>query len=80
MLAEVRQVTLTYLDSLSTAQLEEEVEFRGGWFGSMGLTRVPHAEIFLHVADHEWYHVGQITGYLWVRGIDPYTGLPTSQG
>lgn len=71
-LAEIRGNTLGYLDSLSEEQLAEEVEFGGGWFGSLGLEKIPRAEAFVNVADHEWYHVGQITSYLWARGIDPY--------
>jgi len=69
---EVRRETLNYLASLSDAELLEEVEFGGGWFGSLGLPTVPRAEVFVSVADHEWYHVGQLTSYLWARGIDPY--------
>lgn len=68
----VRGETLAYLDSLTDAGLAEEVEFGGGWFGSFGLPTIPRAEVFLNVADHEWYHVGQLTSYLWARGIDPY--------
>lgn len=68
----IRKDTLDYLGSLSETDLAEEVEFGGGWFGSLGLPVIPRAEIFVHVADHEWYHVGQLTSYLWFRGIDPY--------
>lgn len=69
---EVRERTLGYLNSLSEEELAEEVEFGGGWMGSLGLTAVPRAEVFVNIADHEWYHVGQLTSYLWARGIDPY--------
>lgn len=71
-IADARKNTLRYLDSLSEEGLAEEVEFGGGWFGPLGLPTIPRAEVFVNIADHEWYHVGQITSYLWARGIDPY--------
>lgn len=64
--------TLAFLHSLTPEQLAEEVEFKAGWFGSLGLPTVPRAEVFINVADHEWYHWGQLTTYLWIRGDDPY--------
>lgn len=67
-----RQQTLAYLDSLSEADLAEEIAFEGGWFASLMLPTVPRAEIFVNLADHEWYHVGQLTSYLWARGDNPY--------
>lgn len=71
-LIEVRQQTLDYLASLSEADLAEEVSFDGGWFASLMLPTVPRAEVFVNIADHEWYHVGQLTSYLWARGDNPY--------
>lgn len=67
-----RQQTLDYMDSLSAAALAEEVPFDGGWFASLMLPTVPRAEVFVNIADHEWYHVGQLTSYLWARGDNPY--------
>jgi len=72
-LTDVRQQTLNYLDSFSEADLAEEIEYGAGWFGSLNLPTFPRAEVFLNIADHEWYHVGQLTSYLWSRGDDPYT-------
>jgi uncharacterized damage-inducible protein DinB len=71
-LGKVRQDTLNYLESLPEDELAKEVEFSGGWLGSLGLATVPRAEVFLNIAEHEWYHVGQLTSYLWARGVDPY--------
>jgi len=71
-LVEFRKQTFDYLDSLSEAALAEEVPFDGGWFASLMLPTIPRAEIFLNIADHEWYHVGQLTSYLWALGHDPY--------
>jgi len=70
----IRADTLTYLATLSEGDLAEEVAFGGGWFGSMDLPTIPRAEVFVSIADHEWYHVGQLTTYLWCQGINPYTG------
>src|SRR5262249_18407780 len=67
-----REQTLDYLHSLTPEQLEEEVEFGAGWFGSLGLAAIPRADVFINVADHEWYHWGQLTTYPWIRGDDPY--------
>lgn len=71
-LIDVRQQTLDYLDLLTQPDLAEEIAFDGGWFASLMLPTVPRAEIFLNIADHEWYHVGQLTSYLWAHGDDPY--------
>ncbi|MGC4043669.1 MAG: DinB family protein [Armatimonas sp.] len=71
--SDFRQQTLDYLDSLSEAELAEEVPFDGGWLASLTLPTIPRAEVFLNIADHEWYHVGQLTSYLWARGEDPYS-------
>lgn len=69
---DVRKQTFKYLDSLSEDDLNEEIPFEGGWFASLMLPMVPRAEIFLNIADHEWYHVGQLTSYLWAIGYNPY--------
>jgi uncharacterized damage-inducible protein DinB len=71
-LISVRQETLDYLDTLSEAELEENVSYLGAWFGSFWLPELPRAELFLNIADHEHYHIGQLTSYLWFRGDDPY--------
>lgn len=67
-----RQQTLNYLELLSEDDLAEEVAFDAGWLASLTLPTIPRAEVFINIADHEWYHVGQLTSYLWERGEDPY--------
>ena len=67
-----RRQTLEYLDSFTESELAEEVPYGAGWLGSLGLTTIPRSEVFLNIADHEWYHVGQLTSYLWARGDNPY--------
>jgi uncharacterized damage-inducible protein DinB len=71
-LVDLRRQTLEYLDSFTEAQLAEEVSFGAGWLGSLDLPTIPRAEVFLNIADHEWYHTGQLTSYLWSRGDNPY--------
>jgi len=71
-LGEVRQSTLEYLDSLTEEQLGEPIAMPKGWFESLGRDAVPPSEVFRSIAQHEWYHVGQLVSYLWFRGDDPY--------
>lgn len=71
-LEESRRQTLAHLDALSESELAEEISFGVGWHASLGLSSIPRAEIFINIASHEWYHVGQLISYLWARGDDPY--------
>jgi uncharacterized damage-inducible protein DinB len=71
-LVEVRRGTLEYLDSLSEDELVEKVPSGDAWFGTLWLPSMPRAEHFLNIAEHEFYHVGQLISYLWARGDDPY--------
>ena len=71
-LIDVRRRTLEYLDALSDEELAEEVPSGEQWFGTMWLPTMPRAEHFLNIAEHEFYHVGQLISYLWARGDDPY--------
>ncbi len=63
----IRNQTLCYLDSLSSEDLNELVDVR-----TMGLPGVPRAEVFRSLAQHEYYHLGQLISYLWLRGDHPY--------
>lgn len=67
-----RGTTLNYLESLSEGDLAQEVEFECGWLGSLGLETLPRSEVFVNIASHEWYHVGQLTSYLGAMGVSPY--------
>ncbi|MBA3727044.1 MAG: DinB family protein [Armatimonadetes bacterium] len=71
-LEEVRGETLAYIDSLSEDQLEAPVPMDPLWFESLGQKEVPLGEPIRSLAQHEWYHVGQLVSYLWSRGDDPY--------
>ena len=67
-LTEVRQSTLDYLNSLSDPELSEIVPSGDPWFGTLWLPAMPRAEHFLNIAEHEYYHVGQLISYLWCKG------------
>lgn len=68
-----RQETLRYLDSLTEDDLNELVEFPSDWFEALQLPAVPLSEGISSIAQHEWYHAGQLVSYVWSRGDDPYT-------
>ena len=71
-LDETRDQTLKYLDALSDEELAEQVPSGDAWFGTLWLPSMPRAEHFLNIAEHEFYHTGQLISYLWARGDDPY--------
>ncbi len=71
-LVSFREETLRYLESFSEDQLAEEVPCQGRSLRCLGLDAVPRAELFISIASHEWYHVGQLISYLWARGDNPY--------
>lgn len=71
-LAKIREETLQYLESLSDDELETPIAMPKGWFESLNAETVPPSEVFRSIAQHEWYHVGQLVSYQWFRGDDPY--------
>lgn len=72
LLGKTREETLAYLDSLSVEDLQTEIPMPLEYSESLGLDEVPRSEVFRSIAQHEWYHVGQLVSYLWARGDDPY--------
>ena len=71
-LNQTRRETLAYLDSLSDEDLETPAPFPERWFESLRQPMMHRSEAFRSIAQHEWYHVGQLVSYLWSRGDDPY--------
>jgi hypothetical protein len=71
-LKETRHRTLQVLDSYSESQLAEQVGMAHPWFVTSALAEVPRSEVFISIAQHEWYHVGQLVTYCWIQGDDPY--------
>ena len=70
-LKSVREQTLQYLNSLDEAELIADVTLPQ-WYGAYWPKSGPRAEHFRNVAEHEFYHVGQLMSYLWARGDNPY--------
>lgn len=70
-LTEVRDRTLAELESLSDEQLAEEVDLPQ-WYGAFWPKLCPLGEHFRNVAEHEFYHTGQLISYMWARGDNPY--------
>ena len=70
-LAEVRERTFEFLGSLSDDQLKAEVSVPQ-WYGAYWPKPCPCGEHFRNIAEHEFYHAGQLISYLWARGDDPY--------
>ena len=64
--------TLEYLNSLSEADLQENISCHAKWFTSLSLEEVPRAEVFRSIAQHEWYQVGYLVTYCWAMGDNPY--------
>ena len=67
----VRERTLACLDGLSEEELAAEVTVPQ-WYGAFWRTPMPCGEHFRNIAEHEFYHAGQLMTYLWVRGDNPY--------
>lgn len=67
-LTTVRQGTLDYLNSLTEEELSAIVPSGNAWFGTLWLPAMPRAQHFLNIAEHEYYHVGQLISYLWCKG------------
>lgn len=70
-LIEERARTLAHLETLSDAELLESVALPQ-WYGAYWPKGLPRGEHFRNVAEHEFYHAGQLISYLWARGDDPY--------
>ena len=70
-LTDLRGHTLAHLGTLSEAELMEEVTLPQ-WYGAYWPKPSPRGEHFRNVAEHEFYHAGQLISYMWARGDNPY--------
>lgn len=70
-MATLREQTYAYIDSQSEDQLEELVRSPERWWEALRLAACPRSEVLRNIANHEWYHTGQLVTYLWLRGDDP---------
>jgi uncharacterized damage-inducible protein DinB len=72
-MSEIRNKTLTYLDSVSEEQLETPVPLNEEWQGYFNAAAIEPEELFRWIVRHEYYHLGQIITYQWQRGKIPNT-------
>jgi hypothetical protein len=63
-LTEVWQGTLNYINSVTNEELVQIVSSGNAWFGTLWFPAMPRSEHFLNIAEHEYYHVGQLISYL----------------
>jgi uncharacterized damage-inducible protein DinB len=70
-LARVRSETIQYLERCTEEQLQTPVAVPGEWRQYWG-EKIEPEEAFRWVAQHEYYHMGQIIIYLWIQGDNPY--------
>lgn len=70
-LGRVREATLGYLHAASEEQLQTPLPTPGEWRQYWGAAIEPE-EVLRWVARHEYYHLGQIITYRWIRGDNPY--------
>lgn len=61
--ATLRARTLRYIDSFDEAGLEELVACPEKWWEALGLEACPRSEILRNLAQHEWFHTGQLIVY-----------------
>jgi len=73
-LADIRSETIEYLASVGDDALSERITIPEQWaFAFGGTAEVEREELIREIAQHEYYHVGQIVTYRWAQGHNPYT-------
>ena len=70
-MAALRGATYKYIDSLSDADLEQPIPNPNHWVEALRVTDCPLSEVLRGIAQHEYYHTGQLIVYLWVKGDNP---------
>jgi hypothetical protein len=68
----VRVQTLAYLADISEEQLQTPVALPESWREYFPVTHIEPEELIRWVIRHEYYHLGQIVTYNWMRGDNPY--------
>jgi hypothetical protein len=71
-MAEIRVDTLRLLDELGEDGLHAQLDSPASWNEFFGASKVEPEELFRWIGRHEYYHLGQIIAYHWIRGDDPY--------
>lgn len=70
-LTALQSETYAYIDSLSNEELEQPIANPNLWGEALRLPECPLSEVLRGIAQHEYYHTGQLVTYLWLRGDDP---------
>ncbi|MGC4046956.1 MAG: DinB family protein [Armatimonas sp.] len=70
-LSALQSQTYAYMDSLSEEELERPIANPNHWGEALGLPECPLSEVLRGIAQHEYYHTGQLITYLWLRGDNP---------
>lgn len=71
-LSEIRDATYGYLKRASDSDLLNPVALPESWHQYFGGPEVEPEELLRWVAMHEYYHMGQLIAYRWIRGDNPY--------
>jgi len=71
-LERTRAETLAYLDTCTEDTLETPIHLPESWHGYFDTPDVEPEEIVRWIVRHEYYHMGQIITYLWMKGDNPY--------
>lgn len=71
-LTEIRVDTLNLLNGMGENGLQCALPSPQSWNEFFGGPTVEREELFRWIARHEYYHLGQIIAYHWIRGDDPY--------
>lgn len=72
LLNEIRAKTSNYIQNSSEEELLTPLPMPHNWFFALQMAQAPPSELILWIAQHEWYHTGQLTSYLWMNGNNPY--------
>jgi uncharacterized damage-inducible protein DinB len=71
-LDEIRADTLDYLKAASDEALTTPVGLPESWHQYFGGPVVEPEELVRWIGMHEYYHMGQLIAYRWIRGDNPY--------
>ncbi|MBS1728427.1 MAG: DinB family protein [Armatimonadetes bacterium] len=69
-LANIRETTFAYIDSMTEDELEIDVQSPEKWWEALRLTECPRSEVLRNIAAHEWYHTAQLVTYRGLLGDD----------
>ena len=69
---EDRSALLAYLFHARDSDLQATLLIPADWQAFFGTEAVEREELLRWIVRHEYYHLGQIITYNWLRGDDPY--------